>query len=71
MGDHDLFSALKQSIGGHKLKSDRDVQRVVTRWLIGEDADRYKLGQKSSSHGMINATVLPKIMWEIAGKRHS
>jgi hypothetical protein len=40
--DCHLFTALKQNLGGHKFKDDREVQTVVTRWLITQDTDWYR-----------------------------
>jgi len=30
-GDYNLFTALQQNLGNHKIKDDRDKQTVVTR----------------------------------------
>ena len=34
-----MFPALKQNIGGYEFKSDREVETVVTRWLVTQDTD--------------------------------
>jgi hypothetical protein len=34
-----LFSALKQNIGDRKYKEDGETERVLTRWLITQEAD--------------------------------
>jgi hypothetical protein len=34
-----MFPAPIQNLVGHKFKDDRDVETVVTRWLITQDTD--------------------------------
>jgi hypothetical protein len=39
-----LFTALKQNLGDHKFKDDREVYAFVTRWVIIRGTDWYKQG---------------------------
>lgn len=36
-GDFDLLPALKKYLGGHRFKSDEDVDTAVTGWLYVQD----------------------------------
>jgi hypothetical protein len=62
-----LFPTLRQNLGGHKFKDDREVEKVVTRWLIIHDTD-FKRKQKSSFHDMINASLMAETVWGSAGR---
>jgi hypothetical protein len=37
-----ILQALKQNFGAHKLKDDRKVEKVLTRWLITKERDVYQ-----------------------------
>jgi hypothetical protein len=36
--------AMKQTLSGHRFKDDREVETVVTRWLITPDTDWHQQG---------------------------
>jgi len=38
------FQTWKQNLCGHIISDDREVESVVTRWLVTQDADWYREG---------------------------
>ena len=40
-----MLVAVKQYLGGNKLKDDLEVERIVIRWLTKKETDRYKKGE--------------------------
>jgi hypothetical protein len=42
--DHQLLTARKQTPDGPKFKDDRNMETVVTRWLIAQDRGWCQLG---------------------------
>jgi hypothetical protein len=39
LGDYHLFPALKGNRGGRTRKSDRSMEKFMTRWLLAQDTD--------------------------------
>lgn len=48
------FSDLKQNLGCHKFKDDREVETVVKRWLMVKETGLCQQGTEHLSHDMIN-----------------
>jgi hypothetical protein len=56
-----LFSALKQNLGDDKFEDDREVERVVTWWLVTQDKDFCQEGKQDNKY--------PNCGWNHADKQ--
>jgi hypothetical protein len=53
-----MFQALKQYFEGHKLKDVRELGTGRPRWLTDQDTDIYQQERETSSHHMINTSIM-------------
>jgi hypothetical protein len=61
-----MFLGLKQNRIGHSFKDDRDVEAVVTGWLVTLDRDSVNRGQHVLFHDVINASMVARTVWKIS-----
>jgi hypothetical protein len=62
-----LFPELKQNLGGHNFKDNRELETAVTRWLVTEETDLYQQEIKKHVHDGINTPDATRSMLKISG----
>jgi hypothetical protein len=60
---------MKQNLGGHKFKDDREMEKVVTRRLTSQDATSVNRKQKNSFHVRVSTSVAVWTVRERVGQQ--
>ena len=59
--------ALIRNSAGHKFQDGCEVEVLLTRWLLTQNMDFYRLRNESSSHGMLSSLVMARNVRESRG----